>query len=65
MSRSDGATPPPVRRGASVRLFLELFRPGATSLGVVVPLVVVLTLVALAAAMVGEVLVPWAIYPAL
>jgi len=44
---------------------LDLFRPGATSLGVVVPLVVVLSLVAVVAAVVGEVLVPWAIYPAL
>ena len=55
----------PARGAATARLVLGLFRPGATSLGVVVPLVVLLTLLALVAAVVGEVLVPWAIYPAL
>ena len=55
----------PARGVPTARLLLGLFRPGATSLGVVVPLVVVLTLFAVVAAVVGEVLVPWAIYPAL
>jgi hypothetical protein len=55
----------PRRGAASLRLLLDLLRPGATSLGVVVPLVVLLTLVALVVAVVGEVVVPWAIYPAL
>ena len=55
----------PARGAPTARLLLCLFRPGATSLGVVVPLVVVLTLFAVVAAVVGEVLVPWAIYPAL
>lgn len=60
--RPDGMPP---RGGASLRLLLDLLRPGATSLGVVVPLVVLLSLVALVVALVGEVLVPWAVYPAL
>ena len=54
------------RRGApGLRLLLDMFRPGATSLGVVVPLVLALTLLALVVALVGEALVPWVIYPAL
>lgn len=54
------------RRGApGLRLLVDLFRPGATSLGAVVPLVVVLTVLAVVVALVGESLVPWVVYPAL
>lgn len=63
----SGASPPPLpgRRAPGLRLVLDLFRPGATSLGLVVPLVVVLTVLAVVVALVGELLVPWVIYPAL
>lgn len=54
------------RRGApGLRLLVDMFRPGATSLGVVVPLVLVLTVLALVVALLGEALVPWVVYPAL
>ena len=62
MRRVDGAWS---GRRVLWRPVLDLLRPGATSLGVVVPLVVLLTALAVLLAVVGQAVVPWAIYPAL
>jgi|GEM_PF-6474114 hypothetical protein len=52
-------------RWAAFRPVLDLLRPGSTSLGIIVPIVLALTVVAVVVAIVGQAVVPWAIYPAL
>jgi hypothetical protein len=53
------------RFGLTASLLLDLLRPGATSVGWVLPLLVGLIVLAIAAALIGQVVLPWTIYPAL
>lgn len=58
-SRSRAHTP------QSSRLVLDALRPGTTSLGCLLPVLVTLILGAVLAAVLAQVVVPWTIYPAL
>lgn len=51
--------------GTAAQLGIDLLRPGSTSIGWVLPLLVACILLALLVGAVGHVIVPWAIYPAL
>jgi hypothetical protein len=62
MSRVRGAWS---GRAVPWRPLWDLLRPGTTSVGIVVPVVVVLTALAVLLAIFGQAVVPWAIYPAL
>lgn len=56
---------PRAKRHPTAALLVDAVRPGATSIGCVFPLILVLVAIALAVSMLAHVVLPWAIYPAL